>query len=133
MTNLNQRKDFDNWNEDKKIIQAEKEAIFFKENDVWWCKLGLNIGDEQDGKGQNFSRPILILKKFNQYVFWAIPLSTKLKNNKYYIPCQSSDGEKRAAIISQMRLVSVKRLTDKIGFAEESSVIEIKKAIKDLL
>jgi mRNA interferase MazF len=91
------------------------------------------VGDEQDGKGESFSRPILILKKFNQYVFWAIPLSSKLKKNKYYIPCKGSDGETRAAIISQLRLVSAKRLTNKIGFAEKNSIGEIKKAIKNLL
>jgi mRNA interferase MazF len=133
MTNISNKKNFDEWNEDKKVIHSEKEPIYFKENDIWWCKLGLNIGDEQDGKGQNFSRPILIIKKFNQFVFWAVPLSTKLKKNKYYIPCDSSNGETRAAIISQLRLISVKRLTDKTSIAEEVSVLKIKKAIKDLL
>ena len=44
-------KDFDNWNIQKKRAQAIKERPMFKEREVWWCTLGVNIGDEQDGKG----------------------------------------------------------------------------------
>ncbi len=133
MTNIKDNSEFDAWNIQKKHIQTEKAPLYFKESEIWWCRLGLNVGDEQDGKGENFSRPILVLRKFNPYVFWAIPLSTKIKNNKYYVPCVGTDGMTRAAIISQIRLVSVKRLTDKIGFADENSVLQIKKAIKVLL
>lgn len=95
--------------------------------------MGANIGFEQDGKGESFSRPILVLKKFNPFIFWAIPLSTKFKNNPYYMECTSQKGEKRMAIISQIRLMSVKRLTDKIGVIEEVSFKTIRKAVKDLL
>lgn len=128
------KKDFKSWHETKeKIHYQPDDGIYFRERDVWWCRLGVNVGFEQDGKGASFSRPIVILKKFNQYVFWAIPLSTKLKDNRYYLPCVCSDGVTRAAIISQIRLVSMKRLTDKIEYAEEMSFGSIKKAIKDLL
>ena len=27
--------------------------IFFREKEVWWIALGVNIGFEQDGKGKN--------------------------------------------------------------------------------
>ncbi|HEY4516169.1 MAG TPA: type II toxin-antitoxin system PemK/MazF family toxin [Candidatus Paceibacterota bacterium] len=126
-------KDFDGWNIEKKRVHSEENPIYFREGDIWWCKLGVNIGDEQDGKGENFSRPILIIKKFNQFIFWAVPLSSKLKKNKYYVVCKSSEEEDRAAIISQVKLVSIKRLTDKIGFADKKSLETIKKAIKELL
>ena len=129
------QKDFKQWYIAKENIhyQPDEQVIYFHERDVWWCRIGVNVGFEQDGKGKSFSRPVVIVKKFNQFVFWAIPLSTKLKKNLYYLPCVCSDGETRAAIISQLRLVSAKRLTDKIGFAKEDSFLAIKKAIKDLL
>jgi mRNA interferase MazF len=128
------QKDFDSWNIKKKETHYQDDhTIYFREGDIWWCRLGVNIGFEQDGKGESFSRPILILKKFNQLVFWALPLSTRLKQNKYYMRLKCSDGEVRAAIISQLRLVSVKRLTNKICSAEDASISEIKKAIKDML
>ncbi|MDP3661353.1 MAG: type II toxin-antitoxin system PemK/MazF family toxin [bacterium] len=129
------KKDFKRWHIEKEAIhyQPESADIYFRERDVWWCRVGVNVGFEQDGKGKSFSRPILVVKKFNPFVLWAIPLSTKIKKNKYYLPCLCSDGETRAAIISQIRLLSAKRLTDKIGFADEKSFHAIKKALKDLL
>ena len=53
-----------------------KKAIFHEENLV--CHLGANVGFEQDGIGEDFLRPVLILRKFNVYMFWALPL-TKLE------------------------------------------------------
>ena len=39
-------------------------------------KEGKNIGFEQNGKGSNFVRPILVLRKFNSSIFWGLPLTT---------------------------------------------------------
>ena len=133
MRNIKTKEIFDSWNKDKKETQEKEHSIYFREAEIWWCKLGINLGDEQDGKGDNFSRPILIIKKFNQFVFLAVPLSTKIKNNKYYFPFKSSNEKERSAIISQIRLISVKRLTDKIGFVEKEKFNQIKKAIRDLI
>lgn len=129
------KKEFNIWNEKKKIINnhPDESIVYFKELDIWWCRIGINIGFEQDGKGSSFSRPVLILKKFNQFLFWAIPLSIKLKNNPYYVQCVGSDKIIRSAMISQLKLVSSKRLTDKIGIVEKDSFELIKKRIKDLL
>ena len=46
--------------EQKKQLHKRKTAPRFKEREVWWCKIGLNVGVEQDGKGNNYTRPILI-------------------------------------------------------------------------
>ena len=54
------------------------------EGEIWWCLLGTNIGDEEDGKGELFSRPVLVIKKFNKHLFWGIPLSTQIKENEFY-------------------------------------------------
>ena len=52
---------FDIWNEVKKLTHARDDIaeIFFYEREVWWCRLGANVGFEQDGKGEHFQRPIL--------------------------------------------------------------------------
>ena len=75
------KNDFDIWNDVKKKIQDKKDAKqkFPKEREVWMSSLGKNIGYEQNGSGDQFSRPVLIIKKFNNQMFWAIPLSTKQK------------------------------------------------------
>lgn len=126
---------FDCWNKQKKEINAIGEIpFFFKEREIWWVTLGLNIGFEQDGKGEFFKRPILIIKKFNKHVVLAVPLTTKHKEGKYYVECVSNEDQLfRMAIISQIRLIDSKRLIDKIGMVNEQSFREIRHAIRALL
>ncbi|EKD80624.1 MAG: hypothetical protein ACD_40C00048G0001, partial [uncultured bacterium] len=80
-------KDFDGWIEKKKQTDAKtSRAPYFKERDIWWVSVGVNVGFEEDGKNGNFVRPVLVVKKFNQELFLGLPMSTKLKKNKYYLP-----------------------------------------------
>jgi mRNA interferase MazF len=65
-------KNFDAWNGLKKIQDAKDrlaQPIFCRERDISWISLGLNIGDEEDGKGDFFERPVLVVKKFNNNLF----------------------------------------------------------------
>ena len=41
--------------------------------DIWWVSVGVNVGFEEDGKNDNFVRPVLVLKKFNNDMFLGIP------------------------------------------------------------
>lgn len=128
-------KDFDGWNRVKKRINNTRsiESLYFREKEVWWCICGLNIGFEQDGKGPDFRRPLLIIKKFNKYVVLIVPLTSKEKQGKYYVTCDLGDGVSRKAVISQLRLIDTRRLIDKLGVVTTVSYIEIKKTIKDML
>ena len=109
------KKDFKKWHNAKTEIDNSPKRLFFHEREVWWCSIGVNVGFEQDGKGQYFARPAVIFKKFNNEVFWGIPLSTKIKKGKFYIPIEIGDGVPRVAIISQLRLIDGKRLYQKLG------------------
>ena len=131
------KKDYGEWHKKKKILNERKDVdnIFFREREVWWTALGVNIGFEQDGKGEEFRRPVLILKKYNKYLVLVVPLTTKIKkDNKYYIDCSiMNDTIPRMAIISQVRPIDTKRFIDKLGVADEDSFIKIKNAIKAML
>ena len=105
----NMPKDFDNWNEQKKNIHARKADVMFHEREVWWCSLGVNVGFEQDGGEKFFERPVLVIKKFNRDVLWVLPLTRSQKRNLYYVPVTVGD-ENSAVILSQLRLISSKRL-----------------------
>jgi hypothetical protein len=48
------------------------------------CSLGKTLRREQDGGSQEFSRPVLVVKKFNNEIFWVVPLSTKQKPLDFY-------------------------------------------------
>ncbi len=126
------KKDFDKWNIEKKRAD-DSSRIFFHEREIWWAKLGINVGFEQDGKGAKFARPILIIKKFNNTVFWGIPLTTKIKTSKFYFEVDSGGEIRRFGILSQMKLFDAKRLMEKVGYVGEENYKEIKKAIIRLL
>lgn len=102
---------FDKWNAIKKRIDAQSDidTLFPKEGWVWMCSVGANIGYEQDGAGEVFERPVLVVKKFNNKMFWVVPLSSKQKKFDFYYNFTDPHGRKSSAIIAQLRLVSAKR------------------------
>ncbi|MFK5975850.1 MAG: type II toxin-antitoxin system PemK/MazF family toxin [Sulfurovum sp.] len=124
-------KKFDDWNIEKK--KTHKETIYrgFKEREIFYAKLGYNIGFEQNGIGDNFIRPIVILKKFNSSLFYAIPLSTTEKRNQYYFEFEFKKGFKSVAILSQVRNLDAKRLLNKIGMMEKDDFELLKEKIRN--
>ena len=102
-------KDFDSWNNEKKNLEKiGHESLPFHEREIWWCSIGINLGDEQDGKNELFERTILVIKKFNNKIAWVLPMTTKDKEGEYYYKIKY-DGRAFNVILSQLRLTSVKR------------------------
>jgi len=124
-------KDFDSWNNQKKIIDQKEisEGMFFNEREIWWGSLGLNIGYEQDGKNENFERPLLIIRKFNKGIVWALPLTTIAKDNKFHYKLKSSGS---FIILSQVRLISTKRLLRLVETINENEFNDIIIRVKKL-
>ncbi|PWT81343.1 MAG: hypothetical protein C5B44_03980 [Acidobacteria bacterium] len=112
-------KEFDPWNEQKKLLHNTDGSALFHEREVWWCALGVNIGFEQDGGNKNFQRPVVILKKFNLDVCLVVPLTARAKKGKYYISLGKIAGRDATAILSQIRFVDRKRLANKICTLDE--------------
>lgn len=124
-------KDFDNWNNLKQKLDNKSKTAAFKQKEVWWCHLGSNIGDEENGKGEVHSRPILIVKKFNKNLFWGIPLTTQIKENPYYHKIIFKNKE-QCAMISQLRLWDAKRLSSQMGEITQKHMSEIQQKIIDV-
>lgn len=124
--------DFDSWNEVKKQVDAENAPPdrFPKEGEVWMIVLGKNIGFEQNGSGGNFSRPVVIIKKFNNHMFWAVPLSTKQKKFDFYFNYTDPNNQNVSAILAQMKLISVKRLKRKIYDIETALLDNLKRKLR---
>ncbi|MDP3763151.1 MAG: type II toxin-antitoxin system PemK/MazF family toxin [bacterium] len=128
------KKDFDSWNKKKKHIDAQLEYLpLYHEREIRWCRLGVNIGFEQDGTGTDYSRPVLIMKGFSRQVCLIVPLTTSTKKNRYYVSVGDVDGKKAAAIISQLRLIDTKRLDQRIATLNQETFEVIRKAVKGLL
>jgi mRNA interferase MazF len=127
-------KDFDNWNEKKKSIQDTNERPLYSERDVWWAHVGVNVGDEQDGKGLGGYRPVLIFRKFNKNFFMAIPLSSKggKKKSKYRYEFEIH-GEQQVVLLSQAKAMDSKRLVDRMFKMSRTDFAEVKKAFHNIL
>ena len=117
-------KEYDDWNKLKKDLSTKESRIFFHKGEIWYASIGKNIGDEEDGKNQNFERPLLITRKFNNNIFIGVPLTSQEKTGKYYHKLSSFTGT--TAILSQVRLFDAKRLLRLIGNIENSELKEIK-------
>lgn len=115
-----------------KIHTGDEIEFYFREREIWWCSLGANIGREQDGKHENFERPVLVLKKFNRSILWIIPQTSKNKIGKFYYQTNYK-GVTYTFLLSQLRIMSSKRLTRKIRTLPGKEFEEIKSKIKNFL
>ena len=127
-------KRFLGWIKIKEKIHTEKFPPTFEEREIWWAILGENIGHEENGRGDDFIRPFVVIRKFNKELLFGIPCSSIMKENKYYFKIVVQAGNfKTSAMLSQARTISSKRLlkvVDKIG---EESFGELKRALSEAL
>ncbi|MFH1947053.1 MAG: type II toxin-antitoxin system PemK/MazF family toxin [Candidatus Magasanikbacteria bacterium] len=123
---------FIEWVKIKIRINFLEKAFYFSEGQIWWASVGQNVGIEQNGKNAGFERSILILKKFNNEQFWSLPLSTKVKKNKYnYI--FKKEGKEFCISLSQIRVMDKKRLLRLMEILPNDNLLEIKILIKKFL
>lgn len=118
-------KDFSGWFALKKTTHETGGTALFHEREIWWCKLGANVGFEIDGRGEDFERPVIIIKKFNLDTCIVIPLTSKPKRGKYYFPIGTVDDRDAIVVLSQIRLIDRKRLTEKIGMLPKAKFKEL--------
>lgn len=128
-------KDFDTWNHIKKQTDLQNPVFknFPKRGEVWVVILGKNIGFEQNGVGEDFIRPVVVVTKINNQMFWCVPLSSKQKPLHFYINFLDPDNQQVAAITGQLRLVSIKRFQRKMYELSWDLFDTIKNNLKQLL
>jgi mRNA interferase MazF len=125
-------KKFDNWNEVKKQIDNKTKISIPKEREVYWASIGENIGFEQNGKSELFTRPVLVFKRFNKNIFFGVPLSTQIKDGNFFFTF-TLNGELSNALLVQGKLFDIRRLEKKIGMISKDEFSQLKLKFKDLL
>lgn len=123
------------WNDLKQNLDLKefKQTTFPDTREVWMCNLGRNIGREQNGRGDSFSRPVLILKKFNNQMYWVVPLSSKQKMLSFYYNFLDPYKKKVSAIIAQLRLVSIKRMQRKMYTMDNAAFRDARKLAREMI
>ena len=128
-----------------KIHLKDNTLLSYKEREIWWANFGLNVGSEQNGKHDDFERPVLVLRKFGHSLFWAVPLTTKDKDNAYRMPVIYKEyfeniigdliitDKNGFLVLNQMRAISSKRLIRKLGVVEEENFNMIREKIRSLI
>ena len=121
-------KKFDKWNGVKTNLEKKEKLALFKQRDIFWA----NIGFEQGGKGDDFTRPILIIKKFSKQMFFAVPLSTQEKDGSFFFNFNFLSKQSTALLV-QAKMYDVKRLDKKIGTINKNDFTKLRLKLKELL
>jgi mRNA interferase MazF len=108
-------------------LRLKRQKILFKEGEIWWCSIGMNVGIEVFGKGSRFTRPVLIFKKLDSDSFLGIPLTSQPKEGDWYSPIRY-DGAESMALLAQARVFDSCRLTKRIGTLDSPNFQAIKAA-----
>ena len=131
------KKDFVKWHHKKEILNNIQQSPFFHEREIWFCYLGANVGFEQDGSEREFMRPVVVIRKFNKKIFWAMPLtkSSKVLDDRiapYYFEFYFIQDIRSLAVLSQIRLIDARRLSRHIGTMSEQDFAGLMKKLKAL-
>jgi len=122
---FNYIKALEEWLKLKIILWTKSNKVIFKQGEIWWCSLGMNLGEEIFGKGVKFTRPILIFKKFTSNSFLALPLTTQKRIGSWYIEV-TIHGNNNYIMLNQARILDKKRLTNRIATLDDSDLKSVK-------
>ena len=132
---------FDLWSTEKKRLNVRNTSnVYINQREIWFTKMGKNIGFEQDGKTE-FNRPVLVLKKVGN-LFLTAALTTKGKEeNRFFHKFKNATFEEEHkantknsyVVLSQIKVMDKKRFEEKIGLADKNEFEHIKQKLKALL
>ena len=126
------QKEFDTWNEKKKVLHDREVVLYYRSREIWWCYVGINIGSEQNGSQDKFLRPVVIVHAFGKNSCLVVPLTTSTKVHPMRIPIGVVEGEQATALLSQIKVVDTKRLLQKIAVLDKEYFDKITKTLKSL-
>ena len=126
-------KKYDDWNSHKKVVSNSKKLIGFSQFEILFLKVGCNIGYEENGKGLEFLRPVLVYKKFNNRVFLGIPLTSSIKNDKFHFEFEYKKNKRSFAILSQIRLFDIRRAQYRDGKISKNNFYKLQEKLLKLM
>ena len=125
-------KDFDAWNKNKKELEDTPIKKYVHPKEIWWCSLGINLGAEIDGKNENFERPIILMRVYNKETMVILQITTKPKDDQFHHKIRTADKTVWVKL-TQMRVISSKRLLRKVDVLDEASFEILRNIWKQLL
>lgn len=127
-----EEKDYHSWTWYKRKLHSKQNYPYYREGEIWFCSLGLNIGWEEDRKHELFERPVLVIKKFRPSLFLAVPFSSKMKTGSHFYHILRN-GSMFTAMLLQMRVVDARRLQRKLYMLPSKDFDEIVQRLCDVI
>ena len=107
-------KNYKKWMGVKSKVNNHNRIINFNEGDVVWAAVGENVGVEIDGKGEKYSRPVVVLKKHTNRCFTGVPLTSKPHKGSWYFKFVFQEKDQFAVLI-QKKLIDAARIYKRMG------------------
>lgn len=126
------RKDFAGWAKVAEEVERRKRPDFVKTGAVFWCNIGVGVGSELVGKGQEFTRPVLVLAMLDKSSVLVVPTTTKFQTGSHYMPIVLN-GHPETLALHQFRVVDTLRLGDFIDEVMEQDIKEARRKLFNLL
>ncbi len=122
---------FDEWNDVKQEIDNGYN-INFNEREIVFISIGQNVGFEQYGKGEDFLRPVVILKKFSKKLFFGIPLTSKIKEGTFFHKIHFKDRV-NTALLLQARTFDSKRIKYRLSRLNNNEFEKLKSKFAEVV
>ena len=131
-------KQFDKWNEVKKRTDEIERRLKISPRDIYWLKIGQNIGHEEFGKGKEFLRPVIVIRQLTSDLFVGVPTTTSKKDSNDYFHNinylnHKKDEVHSVAMLLQFRTYSKKRLLSKMGTVNKNEFDVIVEKLKGIV
>ncbi|MDD2870635.1 MAG: type II toxin-antitoxin system PemK/MazF family toxin [Candidatus Gracilibacteria bacterium] len=125
---------YNKWNKLKQEINSiELKEFYIKERQVWYIHNGVNVGYESNGKGVDFKRPVLVLKKVGA-LFFIATMTTKGKNSKFFYKLEDETfGKDSYVTLSQVKIIDKRRFFEHIGIVNVNDFVKIKNELQNIL
>lgn len=118
-------KDFDKWNEKKKVLDAGiHQPPLVSEGEIWWASIGENVGSEIGGKSDLFSRPVIIFRKFAHGFYFVIPTTTQERKGSWYVDFRHK-GKSMTACLHHAKATDYRRLSSKLGTLDDEDFLRV--------
>ncbi len=129
---MREEKHFEIWMPQKQKIHETGRKWQFREKEIWWMAIGENVGTEINGKGNNFLRPILVVRKYGPKGFFGIPLSSQVHQGLWYADFETN-GRKQCALLSQAGSFCSYRLYNFIAKISEEDFNKVLSKLRELI
>ncbi len=126
-------KNYKSWLDLKEKLdaRAKDKLPSFKQREVWWTHIGVNVGSEILGKDGGFWRPILIIKRYQGSMFLAAPWTSTPPKLGYKNHVSVNFKKRQSTVLlDQIRTLDARRLVRLMGNLDEEQFEKVMVVLK---